>query len=123
MQKRILVVDDNQVIRMIVRSALESHTPFIVHEACDGVDAVEKAESLNPDLVVMDLSMPRMHGLDASRKLKDNRLPVQVVLFTIHKSVVTDSEADQAGLDAILSKADGIEPLIQQVQNLLQRTH
>ena len=108
---------------MIVRSALESHTPFIVHEACDGVDAVEKAESLNPDLVVMDLSMPRMHGLDASRKLKDNRLPVQVVLFTIHKSVVTDSEADQAGLDAILSKADGIEPLIQQVQNLLQRTH
>ncbi len=123
MQKRILVVDDNQVIRLIVRSALEMHTPFIVHEACDGLDAVEKAESLNPDLVVMDLSMPRMHGLDASRKLKSACPPVQVVLFTIHKSMGTDSEADQAGLDAIVSKSDGIEPLIQEVQNLLERTH
>jgi two-component system, NarL family, nitrate/nitrite response regulator NarL len=123
MQKRILVVDDNQVIRLIVRTALEMHTPFIVHEACGGVDAVEKAESLNPDLVVMDLSMPRMHGLDASRKLKSACPPVQVVLFTIHKSMVTDSEADQSGLDAIVSKSDGIEPLIQEVQNLLERTH
>jgi len=123
MQKRILVVDDNQVIRLIVRSALEMHTPFIVHEACDGVDAVEKAESLNPDLVVMDLSMPRMHGLDATRKLKNNRPPVQVVLFTIHKSGVTDSDADRAGVDAIISKSDGVEPLVQQVQNLLERTH
>ena len=85
MQKRILVVDDNQVIRLIVRSALEMKTPFIVHEACDGVDAVEKSQSLNPDLVVMD--------------------------------------ADRAGLDAILSKSDGIEPLIQEVQNLLERSH
>ena|SRR5258707_1048890 len=123
MQKRILVVDANQVIGLIVRSALEMHTPFIVHEACDGLDAVEKAESLNPDLVVMDLSMPRMHGLDASRKLKSACPPVQVVLFTIHKSMGTDSEADQAGLDAIVSKSDGIEPLIQEVQNLLERTH
>jgi len=123
MQKRVLVVDDNQVIRLIVRSALEMHTPFIVHEACDGIDAVEKAEALHPDLVVMDLYMPRMHGLDAARQLKNHRPPAQVVLFTIHKSVVTDSHADQAGVDAIVSKSDGVEPLIQQVQNMLEPTH
>jgi len=123
MQKRVLVVDDNQVIRLIVRSALEMHTPFIVHEACDGIDAVEKAEALHPDLVVMDLYMPRMRRLDAARQLKNHRPQAQVVLFTIHKSVVPDSDADQAGVDAIVSKSDGVEPLIQQVQNMLEPTH
>lgn len=123
MQKRVLVVDDNQVIRLIVRSALEMHTPFIVHEACDGIDAVEKAGPLHPDLVVMDLYMPRMHGLDAVRQLKNHRPQAQVVLFTIHKSVVPDSDADQVGVDAIVSKSDGVEPPIQQVQNMLEPTH
>ena len=66
MNKRVLVVDDNEVIRLIVRSALEMHTSYVVNEAVDGVDALEKADTLNPDLVVMDLSMPRMSGLDAA---------------------------------------------------------
>jgi len=123
MQKRVLVVDDNQIIHLIVRWDSEMHTPFIVHEACDGIDAAEKAGALHPDLVVMDLYMPRMRRLDAARQLKNHRPPAQVVLFTIHKSVVPDSDADQAGLDAIVSKSDGVEPLVQQVQNLLERTH
>jgi CheY-like chemotaxis protein len=123
MQKRILVVDDNQVIRLIVRSALEMHTPFIVHEACDGQDAIEKAEALNPDLVVMDLSMPRMHGLDASRKLKQGQSSIRVVLFTTHKKVLSNADADRAGLDAVISKSDGLETLLQQVQHMLEPVH
>jgi CheY-like chemotaxis protein len=119
MLKRILVVDDNQFIRMIVRSAFEVLGPFIVHDACDGLDALQKAETLNPDLVVTDLSMPRMHGLDASRNLKETCLPVQVILFTAHKNVLTESDADLAGLSAVVSKSDGIETLLQQAQSLL----
>lgn len=119
MMKRILVVDDNQAVRLVVRSALEMHGPYIVHEAVDGLDAVQKAETLNPDLVIMDLSMPRMHGIAATRKLKESRPPVHVVLFTMHKGVLTESEAASAGLDAVVSKSDGIESLFQQVQQIL----
>ena len=108
---------------MIVRSAFEVLGPFIVQEACDGLDALQKAETLNPDLVVMDLSMPRMHGLDASRNLKETCPPVQVILFTAHKNVLTASDADLAGLSAVVSKSDGIETLLQQAQSLLPVVH
>src|ERR1051325_874550 len=123
MQKRVLVVDDNDVIRTIVRSAIEMHTPYIVQEASDGVDAVEKAETLNPDLVVMDLSLPRMNGLAATRVLKRSQPPVQVALFTLHKGVVSDFEAQSAGLSAVVAKSEGLETLLREVQHLLQTTH
>jgi CheY-like chemotaxis protein len=122
MQKRVLVVDDNDAIRTIVRSALEMYTPFIVHEAVDGVDAIEKAEILNPDLVVMDSSMPRMDGLDASLTLKNSHHPPQVVLFAVSKEAVTDSDVDRAGVSAVIEKSEGIEPLLEEVQHLLQPT-
>jgi CheY-like chemotaxis protein len=71
----------------------------------------------------MDLSMPRMDGLDASRTLKKSKHPPQIVLFTINKNGVTDSEADSAGLAAVIEKSEGLEPLLQQVQHLLQPSH
>ena len=120
MQKRILVVDDNQAVRLIVRSTFEMQGPFIVHEAVDGIDAVEKALSLNPDLVVMDLSMPRMHGLDATRQLKKDHPPVHVILFTMHQGALSESEASKAGVDAVISKSDGLETLLTRVGEILQ---
>ena len=123
MMKRVLVVDDNEVIRMIVRSALEMQTPFVIHEAVDGVDALEKVETFNPDLVVMDLSMPGINGLDASRSLKKSHPPTQVVLFTAHKDVLSESDAHKAGVSAVVSKTEGLETLLHQVEDLLQPVH
>jgi len=123
MTKRILIVDDNEVIRLIVRSAIEMHTPYVVNEAVDGADALQKSESFSPDLVVMDLAMPRINGLDASRTLKKSQHPPQIVLFTSHKGVVTESDAHRAGLSAVIDKAAGLETLLQEVQHLLQTTH
>jgi len=119
MMKRVLVVDDNEVIRLIVRSALEMHTPFVIQEAVDGVDALEKADTFNPDLVVMDLSMPRMSGLDATRTLKQTHPPIQVVLFTLYKDSVTDTDANRAGVSAVVAKSEGLETLLNEVQHLL----
>jgi DNA-binding NarL/FixJ family response regulator len=119
MNKRVLVVDDNEVIRLVVRSALEMHTSYVVNEAVDGIDALEKADTLNPDLVVMDLSMPRMSGLDASRTLKKAHPPTQVVLFTLHKDSVSDSDAHRAGVSAVVAKSDGLETLLHEVEQLL----
>ncbi len=98
-------------------------TPFIVHEAVDGFDALQKAETLNPDLVVMDLSMPRMDGLAATRTLKKSDHPPRVILFTVHKDVIPESDARQIGLDAIVEKSDSLEPLLEEIQRLLQPTH
>jgi two-component system response regulator MprA len=123
MQKRILVVDDNQAVRLILRSTFEMQGPFIVHEASDGLEALQRAQSLNPDVVIMDLSMPRMHGLDASRRLKKDRPPVHVILFTAHKGVLTEAETSEAGVDAVVSKSEGLETLLQRVEELLQPVH
>src|SRR5437899_12067804 len=123
MQKRVLVVDDNDTIRLIVRTTIEMQTPFVVHEAVDGVDAIQRAETLNPDLAVMDLSIPRMDGLDASRTLKKLQHAAQIILFTINKDRVTDSDADNTGLAAVIEKSEVFELSLQQVQHLLQPTY
>jgi len=95
------------------------HTSYVVNEAVDGVDALENADTLTPDLVVMDLSMTRMSGLDASRTLKKDHPPTQVVLFTLHKDSVSDSDAQRAGVSAVVAKSDGLETLLHEVEHLL----
>ena len=70
MSKNILIVDDSFVIRAATRHFLEEETDFTVcGEAIDGLDALEKAEQLHPDLIILDLAMPRMDGLQAAVKL------------------------------------------------------
>jgi DNA-binding NarL/FixJ family response regulator len=124
MSKHILLVDDNPAVRKFLRNYLESEPGIeICGEACDGIDAVDKALTLGPDLVdlvVMDLSMPQMNGLEASRKLKEKLPGVPIVLFTSHSGVLTDSDAAGAGISAIISKADSPELLKSQVVTLLE---
>jgi CheY-like chemotaxis protein len=67
------------------------------------VDALEKAEQLQPDLVVLDLSMPRMDGLEAARELKKRMPQVPLILFTMHAAVTSGNSAAAAGFDAIIS--------------------
>ena len=97
-------------------------SPFIVHEAVDGLDALQKAETLNPDLVVMDLSMPRMDGLNATRTLKKSDHPPHIILFTVYKNVIRESDARQIGLDAIVEKSASLEALLEEIQRLLEPT-
>ena len=107
MPTHVLLVDDNPVIRDFLRRYLESETGIkVCGEAADGMDGVEKAAELAPDLVVMDLSMPGMNGLDAARKLKERMPYVPIVLFTSHKSVLRESEAISAGVSAVVSKLE-----------------
>ena len=67
MPKCILIVDDHEYIRKIVRACLEGQSGFeICGEAVDGYDTVEKAKELKPDLIILELSMPRMNGIEAA---------------------------------------------------------
>lgn len=121
MPKCILLVDDNPAIRMALRKFLEDHTEYeVCGEAFDGVDALEKAEQLQPDLVVLDLSMPRMDGLEAARELKKRMPQVPLILFTMHAAVASGNSAAAAGFDAIISKTEGLQSLIEKVHALLE---
>jgi CheY-like chemotaxis protein len=84
--KYILLVDDSAVIRAATRHFLDSQPGFSVcGEAIDGLDALEKAQNLNPDLIILDLAMPRMNGLQAARKLRALMNNVPIILFMVRR--------------------------------------
>ena len=89
-------------------------------EAVDGVDAIEKAKELKPDLIVLDLVMPRMNGIEAASVIKGMLPQVPIVLFTLYGEAVGDAPASAAGIDAVLSKPDGGWKLLECVRGLLQ---
>src|ERR1700720_1422717 len=84
MPKCILIVDDSYAIRSATRHFLETQTEFAVcGEATDGIDAIEKTRHLTPDLIILDLAMPRMNGLEAARKLRAMSVKAPIILFTM----------------------------------------
>ena len=103
----ILLVDDSEVIRTATRHYLESQPGFAVcGEAIDGLDALEKAYSLHPDLIIMDLAMPRLNGLQAARQLRAQMHHVPIILFTWYADAVHPEDAAAAGITAVLSKTN-----------------
>jgi CheY-like chemotaxis protein len=89
-------------------------------EAVDGVDAIEKAKELKPDLVVLDFVMPRMNGIEAASVIKGMLPQVPIVLFTLYGEAVGDAPASAAGIDVVLCKPDGGWKLLECVRGLLQ---
>jgi DNA-binding NarL/FixJ family response regulator len=120
MPKSILIVDDSATVRTVIRAFLEGQTNFAVcGEAADGVDAIEKAKALKPDLIVLDLAMPGMNGIEAAAVLKDMMPNVPIVLFTMYSEVLGQSLTSAVGVNLVLSKPDGMGKLVESVQNLL----
>jgi chemotaxis response regulator CheB len=103
MAKIVLVVDDNAAIRQALCHLFTSEAEFdVCGEAENGQDAIEKAQALHPDLIVMDLSMPVMNGADAARALKT----VPVLMFSEYSDVFSDEEARSAGISALVLKSE-----------------
>ena len=124
MAKRILIVDDSLSVRRAMRSFFETETSFeICGEASDGAEAVAVAQELKPDLIVLDFSMPRMNGIEAAQALQPILPTTPKILFTAHHNIVPEPLARSAGLDAVVSKADGIGKLVEEIQRLLDAKH
>jgi DNA-binding NarL/FixJ family response regulator len=120
MSKQVLIVDDHDGVRKGLRLLFELESGFsVVGEAIDGQDAVEKARRLKPDLILLDLSMPGMNGLEAARVIRTVLPSASMMLFTLHRDEVTDSDAFAAGINAIISKAEGAGTLMSQAHMLL----
>jgi DNA-binding NarL/FixJ family response regulator len=117
---RILIVDDSAVIREKLRSLLERHAGWgVCAEAMNGVDALEKAQECHPDLVLLDVSMPVMNGLECARHLKQFMPSVPLVIFTSYESVHLNREAAAAGVRKVISKDGPVSTLIQALEELL----
>lgn len=121
MAARILVVDDTQAIRRSVRLRIENETDWeICGEAENGKQAVERVEELQPDVVLLDLSMPVMNGLDAARRIKAIAPHTHILMFTLHNYPQLLDEARKAGVDEVVSKADAAGPnLLRALRSLL----
>jgi DNA-binding NarL/FixJ family response regulator len=119
----ILIADDNRSIRLLLRSFVETKTQFTVcGEAENGTDAVEKAQQLQPDLVLLDLSMPLLNGAEAAFVLKRIVPQTKIILFTMHADNVGGTLMTTAGVDLVLSKAEGLVKLEQHLNALLGPT-
>jgi DNA-binding NarL/FixJ family response regulator len=122
--KRILIVDDLPQMRQLVRDYLEEDKEFqVCGEAIDGFDAIDKAQNLKPDLIILDASMPRMNGIEAAPKLKKLLPKTPIILFTFHESMMQGFPAGQMGVDAVVTKDLGMFPLKETVRALLERRH
>jgi DNA-binding NarL/FixJ family response regulator len=118
--KKILIVDDSEAVRGAVRYRLESQTGLeVCGEAVDGLDAIEKAKQLRPDLILLDLNMPKMNGAAAAVVLKRLNPEVPIILFTMYEDAV-ETVAPLIGVDVVLSKPSGLSNLIERIQGLLQ---
>jgi DNA-binding NarL/FixJ family response regulator len=119
--KSILIVDDNPLIRRNVRELLEKQDGLAVcGEAENGLEGIEKAKQLRPHLIVLDLSMPVMNGLDAARKLKELMPAVPLVMFTNHSSDSLTAIALEAGIDSLKDKSEGVAILVKSIRSLLE---
>jgi DNA-binding NarL/FixJ family response regulator len=106
---RILIVDDSYVIRNSLRGSIERSTEWqVCGEAENGKIALQKVTELRPNLVILDLSMPVMNGLEAARQITCLAPKVALVMFTMHVSAQLRKDA-RAAVREVISKSDGIE--------------
>jgi DNA-binding NarL/FixJ family response regulator len=123
-KKRIVIAEDYTILREGLRALLSSNPDLeIVGEAQDGQGAIRSVETSKPDLVLMDLSMPRMNGMDALREIKKRVPDAKVLVLTVHKTEEYILAALQAGADGYVLKDASYEELGMAIKNVLNGKH
>ncbi len=117
---RIVIAEDHTILREGLRALLSSHSDFdIVGEAEDGRDAIRRVERLEPDLVLMDLSMPRMGGISAINDIKKRYPKIKIIALTVHKTEEYILAALQAGADGYILKDATHNELIMAIKSVI----
>jgi|SRR5580704_7949680 DNA-binding NarL/FixJ family response regulator len=118
---RILLVDDHPIVRQGLKTLLEGRPGWqVIGEASDGVEAVEKAETLNPDVMVLDVTMPRMNGLEACRVIRRRAPKLEILFVTQHDSPQMMREALDAGARGYVVKSNAARDLLEAVEAVSQ---
>ena len=115
--KRILIVDDSRVARKMIRNALELAGFEVVAEAINGKEGLELFEKLNPDVVIMDNTMPEMNGLEATRAIKQRSANAKVIMISAMGAEATKIEAIRAGAENYITKPYDNKDIIDAINN------
>jgi len=117
---RIVIAEDHRILREGLQALLSSHPEFeIVGQAEDGLEAIRCVESLSPDLILMDLSMPRMNGLEAIQDIKKRCPNTRIVVLTVHKTEEYILATLKAGADGYILKDANHTELALAIKNVL----
>jgi DNA-binding NarL/FixJ family response regulator len=120
MGSKILIVDDHEVVRQGVRTILRSRPQWeVCGEAVNGKDAIEKAKALDPDVIIMDITMPEMSGIEATREITKLKLRTAVLVFTMHESRNLASTVQDAGARGFVLKSHAARDLLDALESLL----
>ena len=123
MAKTILIVDDNSHIRQALCNQFQREADFeVCGEAQNGKEAIAKAQELHPDLIVLDLSMPVMNGLDAARELKRLMPTVPLLMYSAFGDRLVGQQARLVGISELVSKSQPAAILVSKARSLLSRT-
>ena len=119
MAETILIVDDNAQLRALMREIVAQESDLhVVGEAADGAEAMRLAQELRPDIVLLDLVMPRVNGLEVLRWIKAERPEIKVIIVTVHAEDAYRQAAEASGADAFLLKKSLVTDLLPTIRCL-----
>lgn len=121
MTARILIVDDHEILREGLKSLLARVRPDweICGEGSDGKQAIQLAQELKPDLIILDITMPGMSGLEASSRMRKMGINIPVLIFTTHYSEILGEESRQAGAQGYVVKSQAAHNLVLAIDAIL----
>ena len=116
---RVLVADDSGSVRDVIRAVLERAGIEVCSDVADGLEVLKEAERCKPDLVLIDLAMPKMNGAEVALILKKRMPRSKIVLFTMYSEHVGKSLIEAIGVDAVLSKPNGMTQIVECIKSLV----
>lgn len=123
MPSRILIADDHPLVRKVLKTTLEHHPGWqVCAQAANGLEAVQKAAELHPDLIILDFAMPVMDGLEATRRILSVSPGTPVIIFTNYYFPSLVEEAGSAGVRQVIDKALAGHELIAALETMLKGT-
>lgn len=117
-QVRVIVADDHEIVRTGIRSLLETHGCTVVGDATNGVEAIAQATALDPDIAILDITMPRLNGIEAARRIREVAPRTEILILSMHYSERVMRDVLDAGVRGYLLKADAAEHLVRAVEAL-----
>jgi DNA-binding NarL/FixJ family response regulator len=118
-----MIVDDSSAMRQALCRLFKAAGGFeVCGEASNGSEAIDLVRDMEPDVVVLDLCMPGMNGLETARELKNVRPVAQIILYSMNAEEILENQASAAGVSALVSKAEGIKSFITKARRVLNRS-
>ena len=122
MNARILIVDDHEIVRMGIRSHLLKSRPDweVCGEAADGEQAIDLTRTLKPNLIILDITMPRLSGFEATARMRALGMNTPVLIFTTHDFPTLGTDVREAGAQGYVLKSQAVRDLVRAIDVILE---